>query len=191
MCFQPAAGLVCQPARPIPVRDLSRCAVIPGRGLSPGAVGEATGLRRERHSAGIAVWQWAHVVGGSTSARVPHEGHTRRSQQTASPGLSSAAAGTPAERSFVYRTSASGSGVIGVPGAAIVGAGQPDDRDSPVGLLLVSRVARLTLSDLLPRLRPSVSGELSRRYLQVVAAEFDPDLIRMRGDVVVPSRVMS
>jgi hypothetical protein len=49
-------------------------------------------VRESGYSAGISAWQWAQLVGGSTSASVPHAGQTRRSQQAGSPGRSSAAA---------------------------------------------------------------------------------------------------
>src|SRR5207247_3880550 len=72
-----------------------------------------------------------------------------------------------------------------------VGAGEPDDGDSAVGFLLVPGIARLELSDPLPCLRACVSVELGRGHPQLAPAEFDPDLVWMRGDVVVPGRMMS
>jgi len=71
------------------------------------------------------------------------------------------------------------------------GAGEPDDREDAVGLLLVPGVARLGLGDLLPGLRAGVSVELSGVHPQLTAAELGPDLVRVRGDVVIPGWMMS
>ena len=50
-------------------------------------------------------------------------------------------------------------------------------------------VARLELGDPLPGLRACVPVELRGGHPQLTAAELDPDLVRMRGDVVVPGRM--
>src|SRR5262245_16925464 len=72
-----------------------------------------------------------------------------------------------------------------------VGAGQADDRDGAVGFLLVAGVAWLGLGDPLPGLRACVPVELRGGHPHVTAAEVDPDLVGMRGDVVVPGRMTS
>src|SRR5215510_10069916 len=72
-----------------------------------------------------------------------------------------------------------------------IGAGQTDDRDCAVGFLLVAGVAWLDLGDPLPGLRACVSVELRGGHPRVTAAEVDPDLVGVRGDVVVPGRMTS
>ena len=72
-----------------------------------------------------------------------------------------------------------------------VGPSEPDDGDGAVGFLLVPGVAWLELRDSLPRLSARVSVELTGGHSHLTAAEFDLDLVRMRGDVVVPGRMMS
>jgi hypothetical protein len=76
---------------------LSAGAARPGTRLTRPSEGRPAAADRYGHSAGISAWQWAHVVGGSASARVPQAGHTRRNQQAGSPGRSSISeAGVPA-----------------------------------------------------------------------------------------------
>src|SRR5215467_2552263 len=74
---------------------------------------------------------------------------------------------------------------------ASIGAGQTDDRDRAVGFLLVAGVAWLDLGDPLPGLRACVSVELRGGHPHVTAADVDPDLVGMRGDVVVPRGMMA
>src|SRR6516225_3206854 len=75
--------------------------------------------------------------------------------------------------------------------ASSFGAGEPDDGDGAVGLSLIAGVARLGLRNSLPCLRARVPVELGGGHPLLAAAEFDPDLIWMRGHVVVPPRMMS
>src|SRR6266511_134326 len=67
---------------------------------------------------------------------------------------------------------------------------EADQRKKPIGLVLIFRVARLSLDDPLPALLPARALELLWQHLQPAPGKLDPDLVGMRRDVVVPGRVV-
>ena len=91
---------------------------------------------------------------------------------------------TPSSRHGTFRTVLAA--LVRLPS---VGPREPQDRKGAVGLPLVASVTRLACRDPVPRLRALVSLELRGGHPVLLAADLDPDLIGMRGDVVIPGRM--
>jgi hypothetical protein len=66
---------------------------------------------------------------------------------------------------------------------------QANDRQNPVRLALVARVAGLACDDSLPSFLAILSVELFHGYPEPTTGHLDPDLIGMRRNVVVRAGV--